>query len=258
MTTFPITLFKRKSMLNKRLAMIFLILFTAAAAVSAQGTSFVYQGKLSDTGTPQTGLFDFTFKLCSDSACTSQIGSTVIADDVTVTNGVFKTSLDFGSAPFSANTGQYLEIAVRPGASTGAYTTLTPRQHLTSLPYAIQSLNATQLGGVAADQYVTTTAAGTNFIQNTTSPQSASNFNISGTGIANIFDAVTQFNIGGSRVFSIQGNSNTTAGLDTGTLGSNNSFFGASAGRNVTTGYRNAFFGTSAGRENGEIGRASC
>src|ERR1043166_4088613 len=82
---------------------LFVIVFACSVMnVLAQGTGFVYQGKLSDTGTPQTGLFDFTFKLCSDSACTSQIGSTVIADDVTVTDGVFKTSLDFGSAPFSA------------------------------------------------------------------------------------------------------------------------------------------------------------
>ena len=242
-------------MLNKRLAMIFLILFTAAAAVSAQGTSFVYQGKLSDTGTPQTGLFDFTFKLCSDSACTSQIGSTLTADDVTVTNGVFKTSLDFGSTPFSGDTGHYLEIAVRTGASTGAYTTLTPRQALTSMPYAIQSLNAAQLGGVAANQYVTTTNGGTNFIQNIASPliQPSSQFHISGSGIADgALSAGTQYNLGVNRILGSAGTSTLFVGVGAGTAntGNYNSFLGSSAGSANTSGFANTFAGAFAGTSN--------
>jgi hypothetical protein len=235
---------------SRLFAVILWILLGVIPAVYAQGTSFVYQGKLSDTGTPQSGFFDFTFRLCSDSACTSQIGSTVTADDVTVTNGVFRTNLDFGSAPFSTGTGHYLEIAVRPGASTGAFTTLTPRQSLTSIPYAIQSLNATQLGGVAANQYVTTTNGGTTFIQNTTSPQPTSNFNISGTGSGNIFNATTQFNIGGNRILSGNSAGNVFGGRTAGianTSGVVNSFFGDRAGEANAGGSSNSFFGERSG-----------
>jgi hypothetical protein len=68
--------------------------------------------------------------------------------------------------------------------------------------------------------------------------------------VAGDVNTLTQYNIGGSRVFSIQGNSNTTVGLITGITGSNNSFFGAAAGSNNSTGVQNSYFGVSAGREN--------
>lgn len=56
-------------------------------------------------------------------------------------NGIFTTTLDFGAAAFpSAN--RFLEIAVRPGASTSSFTTLAPLQPITATPYALMSLNA--------------------------------------------------------------------------------------------------------------------
>ena len=77
---------------------------------------------------------------------------------------------------------------------------------------------------------------GGTYIQNGTLPQSTSNFNISGNGTAggtlsaNIVNSVTQYNIGGSRVFATTGTNNIFAGAGTGTSGSNNSFFGHNAG----------------------------
>ena len=68
--------------------------------------------------------------------------------------------------------------------------------------------------------------------------------------VAGDINTSTQYNIGGSRVLSIPGNSNTTVGLITGITGGNNSFFGAAAGSNNTTGLQNSYFGVSAGREN--------
>jgi hypothetical protein len=44
--------------------------------------------------------------------------------------------LDFGSGAFNGDA-RWLEIGVRPGASTGAYTTLDSRQELTPAPYAL-------------------------------------------------------------------------------------------------------------------------
>ncbi|PYS57154.1 MAG: hypothetical protein DMF74_26780, partial [Acidobacteria bacterium] len=48
--------------------------------------------------------------------------------------------------------------------------------------------------------------------QNTATPQSA-NFNINGNGTANIFNAATQFNLGGSRVFSVNGGNVSANGV---------------------------------------------
>ena len=61
------------------------------------------------------------------------------------------------------------------------------RQQLNSSPYSIQTVNAQQLGGVPADQYVKTDdprlgGSGGNFIQNTTTQQADANFNIGGNG----------------------------------------------------------------------------
>ncbi len=92
----------------------------------------------------------------------------------------------------------------------------------------------------------------TSFIQNIPGigTQSAS-FNIDGGGNANIFNATTQYNIGGNRVLSAAG-TNLIAGIDTGTLttGFDNSFFGRQAGQASTTAASNSFFGTFAGRLN--------
>jgi hypothetical protein len=63
--------------------------------------------------------------------------------NVIVTNGTFTVSLDFGACA-SCFTGatRFLEIAVKPN-SGGSFTTLSPRQQITTTQYAIKSLNAT-------------------------------------------------------------------------------------------------------------------
>jgi hypothetical protein len=258
--------------------------------VSAQTTSFSYQGRITDGGTAANGIYDMQFKLFDSSGAGSgnQIGSTVTNSAVMVTNGVFTVPLDYGAAAFSG-ADRYLEIGLRLAGSPNPYTVLAPRQQVISTPYAIRSAtttqadtatNAQQLGGVAANQYVQTgdtrlsdsrtpTAGSTNYIQNTTSQQASSNFNISGTGAASIFDAGTQYNLGGARILSNGGLQNLFAGTNAGVAnagsgnsfygfsagstnsnGNNNSFFGGGAGKNTTTGSNNNFFGYFAGAGN--------
>lgn len=238
--------------------------------VRAQTSAFTYQGKLTDGGSAASGQYDFSFKLFAASSGGSQIGSDFVVEDVQVSNGIFTVTLDFGSSPFVPPGGTHLEIAVRPGASTGPYTTLLPRQPITSAPYAIQSLSATlaadsqNLGGVAADQYVQTSDArltdardplpgSSNYIQNTNSTQAGVNFTIGGAGSANILNAATQFNLGGTRIMSRPGTNNMFVGTNAGannTSGQENSFFGATAGGSNTTGLANSFFGAGAGFNN--------
>ena len=93
-----------------------------------------------------------------------------------------------------------------------------------------------------------------NYIQNLPGigNQSAS-FNITGGGNANIFNAATQYNIGGNRVLGVAGNGNFFAGVNAGqsnTTGAFNAFFGAGAGFANLGGSENAFFGYLAGRNN--------
>ena len=106
---------------------------------TAQTTTFSYQGSLNSGGDPASGSHDFEFALFDAESGGTQLGSTITVNTVPVTNGIFTVSLDFGSQ-FPGEV-RFLEIRVRP-AGGGAFTLLTPRQQITSSPYAVKSLNA--------------------------------------------------------------------------------------------------------------------
>jgi len=123
--------------------LVVLILSGTASAIPLNaplGTGFTYQGRLTDGGAPANGTYDLEFKLYDALSGGSQVGSTVSQGDVTVSDGLFTVQLDFGNV--FDGTALYLEIGVRPGASDGAYTPLTPRQALTATPYAIYASKA--------------------------------------------------------------------------------------------------------------------
>jgi hypothetical protein len=165
-------------------AAILLTVFCFIAVGLAQTTAFTYQGRLTDAGNSANGNYDLQFKLFDTPTVGTgtQAGATLVRNPVVVSAGVFTVTLDFGATVFTG-AARYVEIGVRPAGSGNAYTVLSPRQPITSSPYAIQTLNATQLGGVDASQYVTTTNGGTSFIRNATTQQADANFNISGNGI---------------------------------------------------------------------------
>lgn len=111
----------------------------------AQGTAFTYQGQLSVGGSPANGLYDFEFSLHTNAAGSgNQVGSTVPALALGVTNGLFITNLDFG-AVFSGNR-TWLAISVRSNG-LGSYMGLTPLQELTPTPYAMFANTASNLSG---------------------------------------------------------------------------------------------------------------
>jgi hypothetical protein len=95
------------------------------------------------------------------------------------------------------------------------------------------------------------------YIQNRTTQQASSNFNISGNGTVDgtlrggIVRADTQFNLGSSHILSRSGIGNLFAGsFPASNTGTQNSFFGSGAGFGNTTGVLNAFFGDSSGLSN--------
>jgi hypothetical protein len=116
-----------------------------AQAQTPLGTGFTYQGRLTDNGSPADGSFDLQFILYDALGGGNQVGPIVLVPDLAVSQGLFTVSLDFGAV--FAGTRRWLEIGVRPGASAGAYSILSPRQDLTATPGALFSA-ATPWGGI--------------------------------------------------------------------------------------------------------------
>ena len=104
----------------------------------AQTTAFTYQGQLSNSNGLATGSYDFRFQIYSTAGV---VAGPLTNAPVGVTNGLFTVTLDFGSGVFDGTT-RTLEIGVRNFGNTNAYAVLAPRQPLTSVPYAIQAINA--------------------------------------------------------------------------------------------------------------------
>ncbi len=137
------------SSIRSFLALFSLLIGLGATAALAQTTQFTYQGYLQESSLAANGTYDFQFKLYDAITGGTQQGALLIFDDVQVTNGLFKVALDFGQSVFpGAN--RFLEFSVRPGASSGVYTILTPRQQINSTPYAIKSLTADSLSATCA------------------------------------------------------------------------------------------------------------
>lgn len=256
--------------------LLFMLLLGSTSA-RAQTTEFTYQGQLLNGGTPANGNFDFEFLLFDALAGGTQIGSTLTRPNVPVANGVFSISLNFGT--FFPGAARWLEIRVKVSGG-GALTPLTPRQPLTSSPYAIRSLSTatadvaltaagfvgnlggdvngtqaatvvTSVGGqsaanVANAAVLSLTATSAN------SPNTLARRDASGDLSVNRLSALTQYNLAGNRILAAPGGENLYVGPSTGTAnmsGTGNAFIGTEAGRD-STGFDNTFVGSGAGRAN--------
>ncbi len=87
---------------------------------------FTYQGMLKQNGNPANGTLSMTFKLYDALTEGNQVGSP-ITQNVSVQNGLFTVSLDFGNVWNGSD--RYLEIAV-------GSTVLSPRVKINATPYA--------------------------------------------------------------------------------------------------------------------------
>ncbi|HEX8351802.1 MAG TPA: tail fiber domain-containing protein [Pyrinomonadaceae bacterium] len=181
------------------LSTILCLLFTASAALG-QTTSFTYQGRLSDGSTPAGGVYDMKFRLYDADGNPQGSPDTVTLDNpgVQVTNGLFTVQLDFGAGAFNGGA-RLLEISVRPHSAdpnTPAYTTLSPRQPITSTPYAVRSITAG-----AADTATTATSA-----TSATTATTAANFSGSLSGdVTGTQGATVVASVGGQSAASVAG-----------------------------------------------------
>lgn len=140
---------RRVSMLSSTILLAFIVMMISAVAASAQTTAFTYQGKLAESGSPASGLYDFRMTLWDQSSGGIQIGPTVGLPDTPVADGIFTVTLDFGANAFDGGM-RFLEISVKPAGNPLVLPTLlTPRQQVMSTPYAVKSLSATSADGLS-------------------------------------------------------------------------------------------------------------
>ncbi len=125
-----------KSKMFRHFCAIFTLIIASALSIAAQNSAFTYQGRFTDStvAQPTNGTYTMKFRLYDALENGSQVGGE-LTSSVTVVNGIFTTTLDFTTGPFAAGQALWLEIQV--GAAT-----LTPRQKIESVPYAVRSIGA--------------------------------------------------------------------------------------------------------------------
>src|SRR5436190_9004589 len=179
------------------------VLSTLCPSTFAQGTAFTYQGVLADQNGLVSGTNDLTFTLFTTPSGAITVGTSNVLNDLVTTNGLFTVTLDYGTGIFDGNA-RWLQIAVRPGVSTGPYTNVNPRQRITPTPYAIfagnsSNLSATLPSGALSGVYsnaLTLTNANNNF---------RGKFTGNGSGLTNV-DAATLSGLPPSAFWQIGGN----------------------------------------------------
>ncbi|MBE0542140.1 MAG: hypothetical protein IH623_12190 [Verrucomicrobia bacterium] len=157
-------------------------------AVQGQTTAFTYQGRLTEAGAPANGNYDLRFALYNASSGGNLVAAPLTNSAVTVGNGLFLVTLDFGGAAFHGS-GRWLEVGVRGAGSLGAFNILAPRQAFTATPYAIEAVNAltaSNLSGTLPDARLSTNVALLNTSVVFTGSVTATQFNGSGVGLANV------------------------------------------------------------------------
>lgn len=112
----------------------------------AQGTAFLYQGQLGNSGAPASGSYDFQFTVFNAVTNGQAVSGTVTNFNVGVSNGLFTTTIDFGPGIFTGPN-LWLNIGVRTNGTT-PFTFLSPLQPILPTPYAIFANSASNLVGV--------------------------------------------------------------------------------------------------------------
>jgi len=129
-------------------------------------TAFTYQGQLVNQGTPANGVHDFSFELFDQDSGGSSLTSVVVVEDIMVTDGLFTTQIDFGTV-FDGSA-SWLEVGVRDGNSSAAFSILNPRHQITPNPMALEAdtLDGMQASDFASAADINALLAQINALQN--------------------------------------------------------------------------------------------
>lgn len=110
----------------------------AVVHAEALGTGFTYQGRLDQNGTPVGGtVWQMVFELYDAEVDGNPSGQPVAVDEVSMVDGLFTVTLDFGAEAFNGDN-LWLDIQVERNEGDGL-TPLSPRQPVTAAPYALQT-----------------------------------------------------------------------------------------------------------------------
>jgi len=120
------------------IAITFLCVVAATVVAEPLSPAFVYQGQLKQNGAPVDATCDMQFVLWSAENGGIPIAGPLTETGVSVQNGLFSVSLDFGVSGFDGDA-RWLAVDVRCPSGSGGYTSLSPRQPLTATPYALET-----------------------------------------------------------------------------------------------------------------------
>jgi trimeric autotransporter adhesin len=132
---------KRKSIVLCFLSSIAMLIGVNAFA---QGTAFSYQGQLQNNGSPAHGTYNLQFSLYTVATGGAAVAGPVTTNGVSITNGLFAVTIDFGATVWSGAT-NWLQIGVETNGAS-SFSSLSPRQQIMPLPYAIFSEGANAAG----------------------------------------------------------------------------------------------------------------
>ncbi len=175
---------------------------TQVSGQTPVGTAFTYQGRLEQNGSPVNESCDFQFELWDAASGGSQVGSTITTNGVTVTDGLFTVTVDFGENTFVGEA-RWLDIAVCCPSGDCTSTPLPPRQRITPAPNALYATNTSNLQLPFSGSVSTTYGGAALSITNTRTegPALGGYFQSDGTGSAIALKGVANgsdgFNYGG-------------------------------------------------------------
>lgn len=127
-------------MISRAACLACILVAALVTTAHAQSTAFTYQGRLKDGTQLAAGPYDFRFTLFNALTGGVVVAPVQCVDNVTVTEGLFNTTIDFGQA-FTATAGLFIQIEARAdtglgcGDATGLIV-LSPRQAVTAAPMA--------------------------------------------------------------------------------------------------------------------------
>ncbi len=132
------------------IASVLALIAGSSTALAQVGTAFTYQGQLKSAGSNVNSATDMQFSLWTLAVGGTQVGTTLTQTNVSVAQGLFTTTVDFGVNPYTNNQALYLQIAVRNPAGTGSYVPMGSRQQLTAAPFsmATRGINVDASGNV--------------------------------------------------------------------------------------------------------------
>src|SRR5262245_31464958 len=88
------------------------VLSFGGRAAFAQGTAFTYEGRLTLSGVPAEGDYDFRIAVYDALSGGTVSGGPITNSPVAASNGLFMVTLDFGAGVFTGDA-RWLDIGVR-------------------------------------------------------------------------------------------------------------------------------------------------